>query len=87
NNQMVTTPALPTIFTPEQGVAKEVLVGFRQTEVDSHDFVEVQATILGLPEGVSPQRYRFCYGQYQYTLMLESTPHLQTLAMPMAPGQ
>ena len=87
NNQMVTTPAQPTIFTPEQGVAKEVLVGFRQTEVDSHDFVEVQATILGLPEGVSPQRYRFCYGQYQYTLMLESTPHLQTLAMPMAPGQ
>ncbi|MFQ9622205.1 MAG: hypothetical protein ACLR17_08570 [Enterobacteriaceae bacterium] len=35
-------------------MAKEVLVGFRQTEVDSHDFVEVQATILGLPEAFHP---------------------------------
>ena len=55
--------------------------------VDSHDFVEVQVTILGLPEGVSPQRYRFCCGTYQYTVMLESDARLQTLAMHLAPGQ
>lgn len=87
NNQMITTPARPTIFTPEQGQVKEVRIGFQQTAVDSHDFVEVQATILGLPEGVSPQRYRFCAGQYQYTLALESDARLQTLPMRLAPGQ
>lgn len=87
NNQMISHPARPTIFTPEQGQVKEVSIGFQQTGVDSHDFVEVQVTILGLPEGVSPQRYRFCCGQYQYTVMLESDARLQTLAMHLAPGQ
>lgn len=87
NNQMIATLAQPTIFTPTQGQVKEVHIGFQQTEIDSRDFVEVQATILGLPEGVAPQRYLFCCGQYQYTLMLESDTRQQTLAMRLAPGQ
>ncbi|MBA7931906.1 chitinase [Klebsiella sp. RHBSTW-00215] len=87
NNQLITTLAQPTIFTPMQGQVKEVSVGFQKTEIDSHDFVDVQATILGLPKGVAPQRYLFCCGQYQYPLMLESDTRQQSLALRLAPGQ
>jgi hypothetical protein len=86
NNQSITTTEFSEPFTPVAGELKEVNVPFRQAAVESEDFVNVQVTILGLPTGVAPQRYRLCNAQYQYVFTLESGTQPQTLPMRIAPG-
>lgn len=86
NNQSITTPEKSATFTPVAGELKEVSVPFCQTAVEKEGFVNVQMTILGLPAGVAPQRYRLYSAQYQYTFTLESGTQPQALPMRIAPG-
>lgn len=86
NNQSITAPEKSAPFTPVAGELKEVSVPFCQTAVDKEGFVNVQMTILGLPAGVAPQRYRLYSAQYQYTFTLESGTQPQALPMRIAPG-
>ncbi len=86
NNQSITAPEKSAPFTPVAGELKEVSVPFCQTAVEKEGFVNVQMTILGLPAGVAPQRYRLYSAQYQYTFTLESGTQPQALPMRIAPG-
>ncbi|EDP8644170.1 chitinase [Salmonella bongori] len=86
NNRVVSTPVHPTAFSPAAEQIAEVAVAYQQSAIDTTGFVTVDVTILGLPEGVAPQRYLFSNGKYQYTLMLESDSKQQTLALRFAPG-
>lgn len=87
NNQSITTPESPTVFTPIAGQVNTVEVAFQQAAVDSREFVDVQMTVLGLPKGAAPQRYRLFNSQYQYVFTLASDSQPQTLPMRLQPGQ
>lgn len=87
NNQSLVMPAQPAVFTPVVGQTTMVEVAYQQVAVESRDFVVVNVTVLGLPPGASPQRYRLCSGQYQYVFTLNSDPQQQTLPMRLRPGQ
>ncbi len=87
NNQLVTTSAQPAMFTPTSGAAALVTVASQKTTVASDNFVEVAVTVLGLPQGVAAQRYRFCCGSYQYSFMLESDTRQQKLPLRLAAGE
>ncbi|MEO3990142.1 chitinase [Pseudocitrobacter cyperus] len=91
NNQIITTPAHAVSFVATTGEACHVSVGFQQTAVDTHGFVNVRATVLGLPEGVGPQRYRLRtrsgQGEFQYVVALQSDSFQQTLPFIVSPGQ
>lgn len=91
NNQIVTTPAHAVSFVPAVGEACRVSVGFQKMAVDAQGFVNVRATVLGLPQGVGPQRYRLRAGNgqsdYQYVVTLQSDSLQQALPLVVAPGQ
>ncbi|ELI9453243.1 chitinase [Salmonella enterica] len=86
NNRFISAPIQLTGFIPAAAQIAEVAVAYQQSALDTASFVTVDATILGLPDGVAPQRYLFSSGKYQYSLMLESGSDRQTLALRFAPG-
>lgn len=86
NNRFIAAPIQLTGFIPAAAQVAEVAVAYQQSALDTASFVTVDATILGLPDGVAPQRYLFSSGKYQYSLMLESGSDRQTLALRFAPG-
>lgn len=86
NNRFIAAPIQLTGFIPAAAQVAEVAVAYQQSALDTASFVTVDATILGLPDGVVPQRYLFSSGKYQYSLMLESGSDRQTLALRFAPG-
>lgn len=90
NNLMISSPAQPTAAIPEAGKTTVVNVGYQQKSADTAGFVEVKATVLGLPKGAAAQRYRFRSGngkgEYQYLLTLESHSQQQAFPLRIAPG-
>lgn len=87
NNQAIAMPEPPVVFTPLAERVQTVNVAFKQTIIDSAAFTTVQATVVGLPKGTPPQRYRLSNSQYQYVFTLDSHSQPQILPMRLAPGQ
>ncbi|MGL5700502.1 MAG: hypothetical protein ACRCYL_14955 [Kluyvera sp.] len=86
NNQTIENLVEMALFTPRAAVVGQVNDALQQPEATHQKLVDVHATILGLPKGVTPLRYRFSNAHHQYSFSLDSDSRQQTLPMRMAPG-
>ena len=90
NNQSISSPSHATVAIPQAGHETVVNVGYQQKNIDTVGFVDVKATVLGLPKGTTAQHYRLRSGSgkggYQYLLLLESHSQPQSFPMRVAPG-
>ncbi|WP_318371799.1 chitinase [Enterobacter sp.] len=89
NNVQIVSPLFGANFIAGQNQRAAQTVHFQQQQVNTANFVEVQATILGLPSGTPGQRYRFttASGSIQYIVMLSSDTAKQKLPLRFASGQ
>ena len=87
NNQQITTPLNPDRFRPQSEQVARVNLNYQLVAVEATGFVEVKATVLGLPQGTAAQRYRLWNSHGQYLVELDSDGSQQTLPFTMAVGQ